>query len=75
LMVAGLAAVGLFCFTVFLEGYMIRSLGIVQRFLFFLVTVSCFWPNGYVSLGGLLLLALLVFYQVVSSPKKVAEAH
>jgi TRAP transporter 4TM/12TM fusion protein len=75
LMVAGLAAVGLFCFTVFLEGYMIRSLGIVQRFLVFLVTVSCFWPNGYVSLGGLLLLALLVLYQVMSSPKKVAEAH
>lgn len=75
LRVAIFAAIGLFCFTVFLEGYMIRSLGIIQRCLFLLVAVFCFWPSTYISLGGVLLLALVVFYQVLSGPKKVAEAY
>ena len=75
LRVAIFAAIGLFCFTVFLEGYMIRPLGIIERCLVFLATVFCFWPNTYISLGGILLLALVVFYQALSGAKKVAEAY
>jgi len=70
LIVGILAALGLFCFTVSLEGYLVRPLGVTQRFLFFTVTILCFWPKGYISLAGVLLLAILIAYQLLTNPKR-----
>jgi TRAP-type uncharacterized transport system fused permease subunit len=70
LTVGVLAALGLFCFTVSLEGYLVRPLGVTQRFLFFTVTILCFWPKGYISLAGVLLLAILIAYQLLTNPKR-----
>jgi TRAP-type uncharacterized transport system fused permease subunit len=60
-----LAVLGLFSLTLALEGFMLRPLGAVNRCLFLLVTVGCFWPNFFLNLAGALLMIVLIVHHTV----------
>ena len=71
--VAGL--VGLFGFTVFWEGYLLRGLNIGERALVVLATVLLFWPDHLYKIAGLVIMLAIYLLQRLGAKEKIPSAQ
>lgn len=69
------ALIGLFGFTVFWEGYLLRNLNIGERAIVLLATVLLFWPDHPYKLAGFVIMFVLYLLQRVSVKKRVSSVH
>jgi TRAP transporter 4TM/12TM fusion protein len=63
--------IGLFGFTVFWEGYLLRDLNIAERLIIGLGTVFLFWPDDRIKVLGLLVVAITYIFQRVSLKRQM----
>jgi TRAP-type uncharacterized transport system fused permease subunit len=64
------ALLGLFGFTVFWEGHLLRTLNVGERAIVFLSTVLLFWPDHLYKIAGFVIMLVLYSIQRVTLKKK-----
>lgn len=69
------ALIGLFGFTVFWEGYLLRNLNIGERSIVLLATVLLFWPDHLYKIVGFIIMLVLYFVQRVHVKKRASSVH
>jgi TRAP transporter 4TM/12TM fusion protein len=67
--------IGLFGFTVFWEGYLLRGLNIGERAIVLLGTVLIFWPDHLYKVAGFVIILVIYLLQRLSVRKRVSSAH
>jgi TRAP-type uncharacterized transport system fused permease subunit len=64
-----LAGIGIFALAIGAQGYFLRTLSWFKRTLFIIASILIFWPNYLLTLLGVALLAVLLFYERYSAKK------
>lgn len=67
------ALIGLFGFTVFWEGYLLRTMNIGERAITALATIFLFWPDNLIKGLGFIILAVIYIFQRVSLKRQAQE--
>jgi len=66
-----LAGIGIFALAIGAQGYFLRTLSWFKRALFVIASILIFWPNYLLTLLGVALLAVLLFYEKYSGKKLI----
>ncbi len=63
--------IGLFSFTIAIEGYLFKRLSYIERIVFFIVGLLTFYPNLKFNIAGIVVAIMLFLYYFIISRKKV----
>ena len=66
IIVAVTATIGLFGFTVCLEGYFLKSLKAWERFLFAAASLALLWPSNFLRIVGILVMVGVLFMEEIT---------
>ena len=68
-----LAGIGVFALAIGAQGYFLNSLGWFKRALYIVASILIFWPNYVLTILGVALLAILLFYEKYYGMRSAGE--